>query len=219
MSLLGAMSAIYALALTAGDRRFFVQWASTNLANLPTRPFSTMVVSAFVTQEPFVIWAVVTTLGLVTLVHRFGNRRAALLVSATHVLATLVSEGVAAIRLFSHDAPTAIKHIVDVGPSYVTTAALVAVAAYGRRTWERIAALTGFLALAPFLFEGLTGLDISAVGHATSAALGLLIGMIFLRLERRGTPVIRSGHHANVAALARHPAGGSHAVRGAHSAR
>ncbi len=185
MSVLGAMSGVYAWGLSHSDRRFLVAWSSTNLANLPTRPFTTMVVSAFVTEDPIIVWAVLTTLGLVTLVHRFGNRRAALLVATAHVLATLLSEGIAALRLFAHDAPLAIRHIVDVGPSYVTTSALVAVAAYGRQRWERVAALVGFGFLAPFLFDGLPTLDVAAVGHAASAALGLLIGMIFLRREPR----------------------------------
>jgi len=185
MSVLGAMSAIYATALSATDRRLLVGWASTNLANLPTRPFTTMVTSAFITQDPIIVWAVLTTLSLVTLVHRFGNLRAAVLVGTAHVLATLVSEGIVAIRLFAHDAPTALRHIVDVGPSYVTASALVAVAAYGRQRWERIAALTGFLFLSPFLYEGLFGLEVSAVGHLASALLGLLIGAVFIRLERR----------------------------------
>jgi len=184
MSLLGAMSAVYASALSGSDQRFLLHWSSTNLANLPVRPFSTLVTSAFVTEDPIVVWAVLTTLGLVFLVHRFGNRRSFLLVGTTHVLATLVSEGVVALRLFAHDAPAALRHIVDVGPSYVTTAALVAVAAYGRQRWERIAGLLGFLFLAPFLFEGLTGLDVAAVGHLVSVLLGLLIGYLMILRER-----------------------------------
>jgi hypothetical protein len=186
MSLLGAMSAVYAGALSVSDQRYVLRWSSTNLANLPVRPFTSMVASAFVTEDPIVVWAVLTTLGLVLLVHRFGNLRAFALVGSTHVLATLVSEGVVALRLFAHDAPAALRHIIDVGPSYITTAALVATAAYGRRRWERIAGLVGFLILAPFLFEGLTGLEVAAVGHLVSVVAGLLIGHLMIRRE---TPV------------------------------
>lgn len=184
LSLLGLVSAIYAGALSRADQRFLVGWSSTNLANLGTRPVSTMVVSAFVTDDPFVVWAVATSLGLWLLVRRFGNLRAALLVVVSHVAGTLVSEGIAYWRLSSGEVPAGIRHIADVGPSYVTVSALFAVALYGRRPWKRMVAFTCWLALAPFLFEGLGSWEVAAVGHAVATLGGALIGGCYVLHER-----------------------------------
>src|SRR5690349_3994165 len=80
VAVLAAVSVVYAHALSRADQRFFVGWASTNVANLATRPVPALVVSAFLSVDPIGVWAVLTTAGLILLVHRFGNLRSALLV-------------------------------------------------------------------------------------------------------------------------------------------
>ena len=62
-----------------------------------------------------------------------------------------------------------LRGALDIGPSYVVVALLVAGAVGGRR-FERVPALVCFGLLAPYLFDGLTGLDVTAVGHATAVA-------------------------------------------------
>lgn len=190
LSVLGLVSAVYAGVLSRADQRFLIGWSSTNLDNLGTRPVSTMVVSAFVSEDPFIVWAIATSLGLWLLVRRFGNVRAALLVAIAHVLGTLVSEGIAYWRLSLGHVPGAIRHIADVGPSYVTVSALFAVALYGRLAWKRIAALTCWLLLAPFLFEGLGSLEVAAVGHVAATAAGALIGGCYYLRERTRQEVV-----------------------------
>lgn len=179
------MSAVYAGVLSRADQRFLIGWSSTNLDNLDTRPVSTMVVSAFVSEDPFIVWAIATSLGLWLLVRRFGNLRAAVLVATAHVVGTLISEGIAYWRVTAGQVPAAIRHIADVGPSYVTVAALFAVVLYGRRAWKRMAALTCWLMLAPFLFEGLGSLEVAAVGHLAATLAGALIGGCYLLHERK----------------------------------
>jgi hypothetical protein len=178
---LAAVSAVYAHVLTGTDQRFFVGWASTNLANLASRPVPALLVSAFLSVDPIIVWAVLTTVGLILLVRRFGNLRSAILVATAHVAGTLVSEGIAAWRLAAGAAPAAIRHINDVGPSYVTVSALTAVAVFGKNRWHRTVALVGWLVLAPFLFEGITRFDVAAVGHAVSILVGVLLGALFGR--------------------------------------
>jgi hypothetical protein len=185
VSVLGVVSVVYGFVLSHSDQKGLVSWASTNLANLPTRPVVTLFVSAFVSEDPFIIWAIATTLGLVLLVRRFGNLRALALVVVSHVAGTLVSEGIAALRLSVGDVPMTIRHIADVGPSYVTVSALMAVALYGRFPWKRWSALGCWALLAPFLFVGLPDLDVAAVGHATATLCGVLVGGLYVRWERR----------------------------------
>jgi hypothetical protein len=179
VAVLAVVSVISTYALPRVDRLGLVSWASTNVANLAVRPLTTLAASAFVSEDPLIVWAVLTSAGLFLLVHRFGNRRAAILTGAAHVLGTLVSEGIAALRLAIGAAPTALRHIADVGPSYVTVSALVAVACFGPGRWQRGVALAGWLFLAPFLFEGITGFDVAAIGHVVAMATGVAIGVWF----------------------------------------
>src|SRR4051812_22056747 len=179
LAVLGVVSVVYAHALSSADQRFLVGWASTNLANLSTRPITTLVASAFLSEESVLVWAIITSLALVLLVHLFGNVRAAVLVAAGHVVGTLVSEGIAAWRLWLGAVPSAITHIADVGPSYVTMAALAGVMAYGPGRWPRILATSCWLVLAPFLFDGIEELDIAAVGHLVSMLVGALVPVVF----------------------------------------
>jgi hypothetical protein len=190
LAVLGVMYAVVAHSLSAADQRFFVGWASTNLANLASRPVMTLVVSAFVSQDTILLWIVVTSAGLVLLVRRFGNLRAALLIITAHVAGTLVSEGITAVRLSVGAAPQAMRHIIDVGPSYVTVSALVAVALFGQERRARVVALACWLGMAPFLFEGINDLDVAAVGHVVSILTGALVGGLFVHREagnRRAT--------------------------------
>jgi hypothetical protein len=199
LAVLGAMYAVVTPLLSASDHRFFLGWASTNLANLTNRPVSTLVVSAFVSEETMLLWIVLTSTGLVLLVRRFGNLRAAFLVIIAHIAGTLVSEGITAVRISVGAAPQAIRHAIDVGPSYVTVSALVAVVCYGRGLWQRAVALGGCLVLAPFLFEGITGFDIAAVGHVVSMLAGVLVGAVFVRYHPRDHSV--AGRSATAASV------------------
>jgi len=111
------------------------------------------------------------------------------LVAASHVLGTLVSQGIALVRLEAGLLSDSIRTIPDVGPSYVLCAALVAAFLYGDGRVRRLAALAGWCVLAPVLLAGLPALEIAAVGHLVAMLAGGLIGGLLLLLERRRAAV------------------------------
>lgn len=160
-------------------------WLSTNLDALssPLHGVAALAGSAFVAEESAGWWALFGAVGLTVAGRRFGAARAAVLAAAVHVLATLVSEGLLAARIAAGDAPASDRGLLDVGPSYLVVAALVAAVAYGRR-WERIPPLVAFGLVAPYLFGGLADLDVAAVGHAASVVLALGLCAALVRRAR-----------------------------------
>jgi hypothetical protein len=176
---------VLVLVLPPGARHALIAWASTNLSNLAVNPVGTMVASAFVAEGAQGVLLVAAAVGLFPLTRRFGNLRAVVLVAASHVLGTLVSQGIALVRLEAGLLSDSIRTIPDVGPSYVLCAALVAAFLYGRGRVRRLLALAGLCALAPVLLDGLLALQIAAVGHLTAMLAGALIGGLLLLLERR----------------------------------
>ncbi|MDL4821321.1 rhomboid-like protein [Actinomadura opuntiae] len=193
LGLFGTMWLVQVLLLPPGARRALVAWASTNLANLAVDPVGTMVASAFVAEGSQGALLVVAALGLFPVVRRFGNVRAVVLVAASHVLGTLISQGIAFVRLEAGLLSDSVRTISDVGPSYVLCAALVAAVLYGHGRVRRLLAFGAWAALLPFLFAGLSSLEIAAVGHLVAMVSGAVVGGLLLLLERRratgATPV------------------------------
>ncbi|TDD82175.1 hypothetical protein E1293_17150 [Actinomadura darangshiensis] len=185
LGLFAAMWLVQALILPPGARHAVIAWASTNLANLAVNPVGTMVASAFVAEGSQGVLLIAAAIGLFPITRRFGNLRAVVLVAAAHVAATLISQGIALVRLEAGLLSDSIRTIPDVGPSYVLCAALVAAFLYGRGRVRRLVPLAGWCALAPVLLAGLRTLDIAAVGHLVAMLTGALVGGLLLLLERR----------------------------------
>jgi hypothetical protein len=185
LGLFAAMWMVQVLILPPGARHAVIAWASTNLANLAVNPVGTMVASAFVAEGSQGVLLLAAAIGLFPITRRFGNLRAVALVAASHVLGTLISQGVALARLQAGLLSDSIRTIPDVGPSYVLCAALVAAFLYGHGRIRRLLALAGWCALAPVLLQGLPALEIAAVGHLVAMLAGALIGGLLLLLERR----------------------------------
>src|SRR5262245_18476560 len=82
----------------AGKLRWLA-WASTNLDNLSDHPAAAMIASAFLTTGTVIGWLLLAFVGLAAAAAALGPLRAALLVIAVHVFATLVSEGLLALRI------------------------------------------------------------------------------------------------------------------------
>src|SRR5438477_4319609 len=108
----------------APTRDRWLDWASTNLANLRNHPVSAMVLSAFLVEHDQVAWVLLALAGIGTAGWVLGAGRATLLVAAGHVLGTVVSEGILWWRIAAWAVPVAQEHLRDVGPSYVVIAAL-----------------------------------------------------------------------------------------------
>jgi hypothetical protein len=185
-SILAALTVVFHTRADA-TQRAWLTWTSTNLDNLARHPVAAMVTSGLFAEGGVLVWSVLALVGLGAAGWTFGNRRTLLLVTAAHVIGTLVSEGILAWRIAAGQEPASERFIVDVGPSYVVVAALVAGACFGARWW-RLAALLGFAVMAPSLFSGLSRLEVSAVGHTCAAAIGALLGWLLWRRDRAVAP-------------------------------
>jgi hypothetical protein len=168
-----------------GRRQQWLAWLSTDLHNLATHPAGALLGSALVCEGDLTAWMVLALAGLTGLGLRIGALAAAGLVLAVHVLATLASQGVVAIRIAHGQLPPSARVMSDVGPSYLVVAALIGALVYGPMPGRVLGGL-GFGLLAPSLFGGLTRLEVSAVGHLASIALAVLLGRAVT--PRRRTP-------------------------------
>jgi hypothetical protein len=187
LSAFGAMSVVYLVALSAGERAELVAWASTNLDNLPRNPVGTLVVSALLAEDSHLPLLVMAAVALFAVTRRFGNLRALVLVVGGHVIGTLAAQGLALVRLRLDQIPDSVRSMSDVGPSLVISSALVAAIAFGPGIIARVLAVIAYAVLAPYLFEGLTSADISAVGHVTAMVVGGAAGALFWLTERTRT--------------------------------
>jgi hypothetical protein len=164
----------------------WLAWTSTNLANLGRHPVAAMVTSGLFAEGELLAWVVLALVGLGAVCWSLGGRRTVLLVTAAHVIGTLISEGILAWRIRAGDEPASARLIVDVGPSYVVVGALVAGAIFGARWW-RLAALVGLAVLLPTIFAGLPDLEVPAVGHLCAAIVGGLLGWVLWHRRRLAT--------------------------------
>jgi hypothetical protein len=129
-SLLAVASAALATLSQVGQTRW-LEWASTNVANMGTHPVAAMVVSAFLAQGDTTVWVVLALLGIGVTGLAFGACRTVALVACAHVLGTVISEGVLWYQISAGARPVAQERILDVGPSYVVIGALVAGILFG----------------------------------------------------------------------------------------
>lgn len=159
--------------------------ASTNLHHLTRDPWYVLPASAFFTHA-WVMFAVAGVVLGVGALEVIAGWRAALVVGITaHVLGTVVSEGIVAIRIATHDVSPAARHLLDVGPSYVVVGCGAAAIIWPRAT--RNVQLAAIVALTPMLMltaVRLPQLKVDAIGHATAAVTGLASAMVMRRREQ-----------------------------------
>jgi len=173
-------------------RDAWLDWASTNLANAPDHPVSTLVVSGLFTDGEVRGWLVLSLVGLGALGWRLGAWRTLAVVASAHVLGTVLSEGILGLRIAAGAVPASEAHIRDIGPSYVVVAALVAGLVYG--PWAaRLPCAIGFAMVAPDLFGGLPHLEVSSVGHVAAITVALVEGALFVLPLRRAAARARAG--------------------------
>ena len=147
---------------------------STNIAHLVHDPWFVLPASAFFTRGGLAV-AIAGCLICVGLLEVTAGWRMTLAVAATgHIVGTLVSEGVEAIRLAAGDIPDSARHLLDVGPSYILVACATTVIA--SRHADRRMRLICAVALAPiFVFTAwrLPAGRVDAIGHLTAALVGV----------------------------------------------
>ncbi len=192
-----AVALCFLAALTAGSlftqalppvaREVWIGWVSTNLANLADHPVAALVTSAFVPESDVLSWLAVGAIGLVGLNRAMGNARTLVLVIAVHVIGTLLSEGLVAVRILLGQLPDSARYLVDTGPSYVILGAVVASIAYA--SWPaRALSAVAFVLLAPHMFGGLPSLEVSSVGHVVVLVTALAVGALLPSVNLGGTP-------------------------------
>jgi hypothetical protein len=166
-------------------------WASTNLANLGDHPVRAFIVSAFLPEGDPLAWVVLAAVGLGATGWVLGFWRTTILVAASHLIGTLVSEGIVAALIHRGERPVSARFLMDVGPSYIVVCALVAGVVYSR--WPgRVVACLGFALLAPNLFGGLAQLEVAPVGHVCAVIVGIVGGSkACSRRQGRRRPVSR----------------------------
>jgi membrane associated rhomboid family serine protease len=147
---------------------------STNIAHLVHDPWFVLPASAFFTRGGLAV-AIAGCLICVGLLEMSAGWRVTLAVAATgHVVGTLVSEGVEAVRLAAGDVPDSARHLLDVGPSYILVACATTV--ISSRNADRRMRFVCAVALAPvFVFTAwrLPAGRVDAIGHLTAAFVGV----------------------------------------------
>jgi hypothetical protein len=181
--LYGVSAIVYTL-LSPHAQAVLVGWSSTNVDNLRTDPIGSLAASAFIPGHPAIGWVGPIIVALFTANKLLGNAGTALLTGAGQVIGTLVSEGIVAARVADGSLPRSAQLIIDVGPSYVVVCALAATMLYATWLYATAAGLI-FAGMVGDLFGGLSHLDVSAVGHLTALATGIVLGGLLLRRARR----------------------------------
>jgi hypothetical protein len=108
-----------------------------------------------------------------------GERLSAVLLPAVGTWSRAMQSGLLAWRLALGADPAAIRPITTGGPSYLAVSALIAVAAFGTTRRQRALALSGWLVLTPFMFQGITTFNTAAVGHVGSTLVAVVVGALF----------------------------------------
>ena len=159
----------------------WLDYASTDLDNLARHPAGSILLSAFLTENSPTVWLGLSLVGLAGPARRLGPVRTTALVLTAHLVGTLVSQGVLAWRLQAGLAEQGDRFALDVGPSYVIVAGLVAGVLVGRSWWRPGCAL-GVGLLLPYLFDDLLNWQVVAVGHTVAIMVGL-VGAALLTLR------------------------------------
>jgi hypothetical protein len=180
--------------LPGRDQAALLGWASTSVHNLEHHPVGCLVVSALFPSGSLLAWPVLISLALFGANHLLGNWRTALTCAASHIIGTLLSEGIVAYRVAHGLLPAADRFLRDVGPSYVVVAAIAVGLLYGGWLIRAAAALDlVLLIVVGQIFGGLSRLQVSAVGHLTALITGAVLGS-FLSWQRRKKASTLSGH-------------------------
>lgn len=158
--------------------------ASTNITHLSSDPLFVLPASAFIDVDNGWLWVPLTLTLLGGLETRLGWRRVLVTVFAAHVAASLISEGLLLARMAWHVVPQSAASMLDVGPSYVLLAAVTGALLIG--SWRlRVAAVLFGALIIPSSLEGISRLDMSAVGHVCAMAIGGLLTLAYGAVTRR----------------------------------
>ncbi|QEU97522.1 rhomboid-like protein [Streptomyces kanamyceticus] len=149
----------------------FLRQRSTNIHELTRNPVRVLISSAFwIDGSSWLPYAVLYSVFHASAERWLGTWRWLAVAALSHVLATLISEGVLALAIRHGAAPQSAVNTLDVGVSYAL-AGVVAVLVYRVPTPWRYGYLLGVVAVygAPLI----TGRTFTDLGHFTSVLIGL----------------------------------------------
>lgn len=147
-----------------------MELASTTLPRLAAWPW-TLPVSGLLVRDDLPVWLVALALGAAPVERALGARRTLLLLGGVHVGATVVSQALLGAQVAVGHTPVDLLDQVDIGPSYLAVAGLVAAIVLAPRPWQRLLAAGALAVGVPELLEGLGRLDLAATGHLAAAVL------------------------------------------------
>lgn len=182
LALLAAGELTYLL-LDPNRRAGLVGWASTNVDRLRTEPVGPLIVSPFVVTGDKLLWFAAAAFAVWSLERAVGWARSLFVLASGQVVGTLLSEGIVWWRVGHGRLPHAALAQPDVGVSYVVVAGLAGCLLVNSILVRIVAGLM-IVVLADPLLEGLSSLEVSAVGHLTAAATGLAAVLFARNLGR-----------------------------------
>ncbi len=158
--------------------------SSTDVHHMMRDPWLVLPASAFWVTRGALYWLPFTTVTIGWFEAVVGARVALLVVGSVHVVASVLSEAVVAVRVSLNSLPQTALGDLDVGPSYVVLAAVGAACVLLPR--RRLIIVLG-LAIPTVVFTvlGLPDGDVDALGHVLSVALGAGAGLLIRRRALR----------------------------------
>jgi len=172
--------------LSSVDANRVADWASTNVARLTSEPIGPLIASMFIIEDYQLLWLALGTIGCALVEARFGWRRTLLVGVVAQFGGTAVSQGIVWWRVGHDRLPHSALHQVDVGMSYVVAGLLTAAVIAGRPLIGKAVAAICLVTIGPNLLTGLTGLEVSPVGHLTAFLLaGIFSGVLLVRADSR----------------------------------
>jgi hypothetical protein len=171
------------------ERSAVLSASSTDLAHLERVPWLVLPASSIWSGNLIAYWAIVVLLSVGALERLRGARNTLVIGLAAHVVSTLVSEGITAVRIAAGDMSSSARHLLDVGPSYVVAACAAAVvAAPAANRWIRIACALTLVPLVVTAFDFSDESQVAAIGHAVAMLIGAAAGR-----SRRGAAQLAAG--------------------------
>jgi hypothetical protein len=168
---------------SAAERSWVLSASSTDLHNLLRVPWLVLPASSIWSGNLIAYWAVTVLVCLGALERIHGARSTLVIGVGAHVVSTVVSEGITAVRIAAGDLSASAGHLLDVGPSYIVAACAAAVVA-SRVTsrWWRLACGSTLVPLVVMAFADLSDAgQVAAIGHAVAMLLGACAGRWRLR--------------------------------------
>lgn len=164
----------------------FLRQRSTNIHELSQNPVRVLISSAFwIDGGEWLPYAVLYTVFHAPAERRLGTLRWLTVAAASHVLATLVSEGVLAWAIRHGHAPGTAANTLDVGVSYALAGVVAVLTYYVPRPWRYVYL---FAVLVIYGVPLVTGRTFTDIGHLTAVLIGLACYPL-TRDRRRAKPV------------------------------